>query len=46
MLQLHGAHLDKAEEVTNPVFLNMAAAQLKLGDYATAAHNATQVRPR
>jgi hypothetical protein len=45
MLQLQGPHLDKAEEVTNPVYLNMAAAQLKLGDHAAAAHNATQVRP-
>eukprot|EP00882_Tetradesmus_deserticola_P018018 GHRQ01019333.1.p1 GENE.GHRQ01019333.1~~GHRQ01019333.1.p1 ORF type:complete len:158 (+),score=48.71 GHRQ01019333.1:291-764(+) len=44
MLQLQGPHLDKAEEVTNPVYLNMAAAQLKLGDHAAAAHNATQVR--
>lgn len=43
MLQLHGPHLDKAEEITNPVFLNMAAVQLRTGDYATAAHNATQV---
>jgi hypothetical protein len=43
MLQLQGPHLDKAEEVTNPVYLNMAAAQLKLNDYAAAAHNATQV---
>jgi hypothetical protein len=44
MLQLQGPHLDKAEEVTNPVYLNMAAAQIKLGDHAAAAHNATQVR--
>lgn len=44
MLQLQGPHLDKAEAVTNPVLLNMAAVQLKIGDYATAAHNATQVR--
>ena len=43
MLQLHGPHLDKAEEVTNPVYLNMAAVQLKQGDFAAAAHNATQV---
>eukprot|EP00882_Tetradesmus_deserticola_P015422 GHRQ01016433.1.p1 GENE.GHRQ01016433.1~~GHRQ01016433.1.p1 ORF type:complete len:408 (+),score=180.53 GHRQ01016433.1:412-1635(+) len=46
MLQLQGPHLDKAEEVTNPVYLNMAAAQLKLGDHAAAAHNATQVLVR
>eukprot|EP00775_Hariotina_reticulata_P007506 gene7506-7716_t len=46
MLQLHGPHLDKAEEITNPVFLNMAAVQLRTGDYATAAHNATQVLMR
>jgi hypothetical protein len=43
MLQLQGIHLDKAEAVTDPVLLNMAAAQLKLGDFTTAAHNATQV---
>eukprot|EP00879_Flechtneria_rotunda_P005210 GHRR01005492.1.p1 GENE.GHRR01005492.1~~GHRR01005492.1.p1 ORF type:complete len:384 (+),score=144.45 GHRR01005492.1:94-1245(+) len=46
MLQLQGPHLDKAEAVTNPVLLNMAAVQLKTGDYATAAHNATQVLMR
>lgn len=43
MIQLQGPHLDKAEEVTDPIFLNMAAAHLKLGDNAMAAHNATQV---
>lgn len=43
MIQLQGPHLDKAEEVTDPILLNMAAAQLKTGDYAMAAHNATQV---
>jgi hypothetical protein len=43
MLQLQGPHLDMAEAVTDPVLLNMAAAQLKTGDYAMAAHNATQV---
>jgi hypothetical protein len=43
MLQLHGPHLDKAEEITNPVFLNMAAVQLRIRDYAAAAQNATQV---
>ena len=43
MLPLQGPHLDKAEEVTNPVYLNMAAVQIKIGDYAAAAHNATQV---
>jgi len=43
MMQLQGPHLDKAEEVTDPIFLNMAAAQLKTGDYAMAAHNSTQV---
>ncbi|WIA11718.1 hypothetical protein OEZ85_011813 [Tetradesmus obliquus] len=46
MLQLHGLHLDKAEDVTNPVYLNMAAVQLKQGDFAAAAHNATQVLVR
>jgi hypothetical protein len=43
MLQLHDKHLDMAEAVTFPVYLNMAAVQIKLGDYATAAHNCTQV---
>lgn len=43
MIQLQGPHLDKAEEVTDPILLNMAAAQLKTGEYALAAHNATQV---
>lgn len=44
MLQLEGPHLDKAEGVIVPVHLNMAAAQLKMGDYATAIHNCSQVR--
>lgn len=44
MIQLQGPHLDKAEEVTDPILLNMAAAQLKTGEYALAAHNSTQVR--
>lgn len=43
MIQLQGPHLDKAEEVTDPILLNMAAAQLKTGEYALAAHNSTQV---
>lgn len=43
MIQLQGPHLDKAEEVTDPIWLNMAAAQLKTGEYALAAHNTTQV---
>ena len=43
MLQLQDRHLDMAEAVTFPVYLNMAAVQIKLGDYATAAHNCTQV---
>lgn len=46
MMQLQGPHLDKAEEVTDPIFLNMAAAQLKTGDYAMAAHNSTQILMR
>lgn len=44
MIQLQGPHLDKAEEVTDPILLNMAAAQLKTGEFALAAHNSTQVR--
>jgi hypothetical protein len=44
MLQLEGPHLDKAEAVVVPVHLNMAAAQLRLGDYNTAIHNCGQVR--
>jgi hypothetical protein len=43
MIQLQGPHLDKAEEVTDPILLNMAAAQLKTGEYQLAAHNSTQV---
>lgn len=46
MIQLQGPHLDKAEEVTDPILLNMAAAQLKTGEFALAAHNSTQVRRR
>lgn len=43
-MQLEGPHLDKAEAVVVPVHLNMAAAQLKMGDYDTAIFNCTQVR--
>lgn len=46
MMQLEGPHLDKAEAVVVPVHLNMAAAQLKLGDYNTAIHNCAQVLMR
>ena len=46
MLHLHLPHLDKAEAVTNPVLLNMAAVQLRTTDWPAAAHNATQVQRR
>ncbi|KAI8466791.1 MAG: 42 kDa peptidyl-prolyl isomerase-like protein [Monoraphidium minutum] len=46
LLQLEGPHLDRAEAVITPVHLNMAAAQIRLGDYATAVHNCGQVLAR
>lgn len=42
-LQLEGAHLDKANAVMVPVYLNTAAAHLKLGDYGAAIQNCAQV---
>lgn len=43
MFQLEGHFLDQAEAVKAPVLLNMAACQLHLEDYTTAAHNCTEV---
>jgi hypothetical protein len=43
MIQLQGPHLDKAEAITFPIHLNMAAAHLKLQDWPAAAHSCTQV---
>ncbi|GIL72185.1 hypothetical protein Vretimale_335 [Volvox reticuliferus] len=43
MYQLEGHYLDKAEAVKLRVHLNMAAAQLKTGDYNTAIYNCGQV---
>ncbi|GBF95318.1 peptidyl-prolyl cis-trans isomerase [Raphidocelis subcapitata] len=43
LLQLEGPHLDKAAAVMVPVHLNMAAAQIKQGDFHTAIHNCSQV---
>ncbi len=42
-LQLEGFHLDKAEAVSFPIHLNMAAVQLRLQDFQAAAHNCSQV---
>lgn len=44
MLQLEGPHLDRAEAVVAPLRLNMAAAQLKMGDNAAAMQNCAYVR--
>ncbi|GLC34613.1 hypothetical protein PLESTM_000217400 [Pleodorina starrii] len=43
MYQLEGHYLDKAEAVKVKVHLNMAATQLKTGDYGTAIYNCGQV---
>lgn len=43
-LQLEGPHLDKADAVMLPVYLNMAAVHLKLGDNAAALQSCAQVR--
>ncbi|KAG2435086.1 hypothetical protein HXX76_007173 [Chlamydomonas incerta] len=43
MFQLAGHYLDKAEDVKKLVHLNMAATQLKTGDWNTAIYNCGQV---
>lgn len=43
LMQLDGPFLDKAIDVKLPVHLNMAACQIKSGDYHTAIYNCNQV---
>lgn len=43
MMQLDGFHLEQAEKVKLPIHLNMAACQIKIGDYNTAAYNCSEV---
>ncbi len=43
MYQLEGRYLDNAEAIKLRIHLNMAAAQLLLGDYNTAIYNCGQV---
>ena len=43
MMQLEGPHLTKAEAVSAPIRLNMAAAQIHLKDYQSAIFNCNQV---
>lgn len=43
MYQLEGRYLDAAEAVKLKVHLNMAAAQIKTGDFNTAIYNCGQV---
>ncbi|KAK9820125.1 hypothetical protein WJX72_006361 [[Myrmecia] bisecta] len=43
MMQLDGFYLEKANDVKLPIHLNMAACQIKLGDYQTAIHNCSEV---
>ncbi|KAG1661566.1 hypothetical protein FOA52_009566 [Chlamydomonas sp. UWO 241] len=42
LMQCEGTYLDKAHDVKLPVHLNMAAAQLQLGDYHTAIYNCAE----
>ena len=42
-MQLEGPHLDKANAVRHPILLNMAAAQLRLGDCQGAVASCSQV---
>eukprot|EP00884_Botryococcus_braunii_P007229 jgi/Botrbrau1/16507/Bobra.0142s0101.1 len=42
MMQLDGPHLTKAEAVSAPLRLNMAAAQIQMGDYEPAIFNCNQ----
>lgn len=44
MYQLEGRYYDQAEAVKLRVHLNMAAVQIKTGDYNTAVYNCSQVR--
>ncbi len=43
MYQLEGRYFDQAEAVKLRVHLNMAATQIKTGDFNTAVYNCSQV---